>query len=127
MYADRVKLCSVGAAVLSGIAKFEEASTEARAQLVVKFLPDLQLSMTPQEIHFFEAVDGLRSREEKRRIPKRTREESLAMVDDHQEELKAMLLEQHQAAGIEGFREAVKSGILEVHPFRRTLDATLKK
>ncbi len=31
-----------------------------------------------------------------------------------------MVLEQHSAAGIHGFREAVKSGRLEVHPFRET-------
>jgi hypothetical protein len=31
-----------------------------------------------------------------------------------------MVLEQHQAAGIEGFREAVGSGVLEIHPFRQT-------
>ncbi len=50
LYADRVKLCSVGSSMLSGIAKFEEASPEARARLVVRFLPDLQPSMSPQEI-----------------------------------------------------------------------------
>jgi hypothetical protein len=120
LYADRVKLCSPGASVLSGIAEFQEASTEARAQLVVKFLPEFQPSMTPQQIHFFEAVVGLRTREEKRRIPKKTRQQILAMVAEKQEDLEAMVVEQHRAAGIEGFREAVRSGVLDVHPFRET-------
>ncbi len=42
-----------------------------------------------------------------------------------------MVLEQHRAAGIEGFKEAARSGLLEVHPFRRTsaaavVEATLR-
>ena len=125
LYADRIKLCSPGSSVLSGIAEFQESSSEAKARLVVRLLPDLQPSMSPQEIHFFEAVVGLRSREEKRRINKRTREEILGMVEKEQGELEAMVLEQHKAAGIEGFREAVRSGLLEVHPFRQTSAATV--
>jgi hypothetical protein len=93
--ADRVKLCSFGASVLSGIAQFQEASTEEQARLVVRFLPDLQPSMTSQEIHFFEAAVGLRSREEKRRIAKRTRRKILAMVSENKAELEAMVLEHH--------------------------------
>lgn len=120
LYADHVKLCSVGSSVLTGIAEYAEASTEKRARLVVRFLPDLQPSFTPDEIHFFEAVVGLRGRAEKRRINQRTRREILGMVAEQQEELDAMVLEQHEAAGIHGFREAVKSGRLEIHPFRET-------
>ena len=131
LYADRVKLCSVGSSVLSGIAEFEEASPEARARLVVRFLPDLQPSMSPQEIYFFEAAFGLRSREEKRKIPKKTRKKLLTMVQEQHEALEAMVVEQHRAAGIEGFREAVASGALEVHPFRQAspealLEATIR-
>jgi hypothetical protein len=120
LYADYVKLCSVGASALSGIAEYAEGSTEERARLAVKFLPDLQPSMTPDEIHFFEAVVGLRGRAEKRKISKKMRREILAMVKDQEEELETMVVEQHQAAGIEGFREAVNSGVLEIHSFRRT-------
>jgi hypothetical protein len=120
LYADSVKLCSPGASVLSGIAEFREATTEEQAKLVVRFLPDLQPSFTPQEIGFFEAAVGMRSREEKRRIKKKTRQEILAMVSEKQHELEAMVVGQHHAAGIEGFREAVHSGLLTVHPFRET-------
>jgi hypothetical protein len=131
LYADRVKLCSLGASVLSGIAQFQEASTEEQARLVVRFLPDLQPSMNSQELHFLEAAVGLRGRKEKRRISKRTRKEILAMVSERGGELEAMVLEQHRAAGIEGFREAVNSGVLEVHPFRQTtaqalIEATIR-
>jgi hypothetical protein len=131
LYADRVKLCSLGASVLSGIAQFQEASTEEQARLVVRFLPDLEPLMSSQEIHFFEAVVGLRGREEKRRISKRTCRKILAMVSERGGELEAMVLEQHRAAGIEGFREAVNSGVLEVHPFRQTsaqslIEATIR-
>lgn len=111
--------------VLSGIAEFQESSSEAKARLVVRFLPDLQPSMSPQQIHFFEAVVGLRSREEKRRINKRTRKEILGMVEKERGELETMVLEQHKAAGIEGFREAVRSNLLEVHPFRQTSAAAI--
>lgn len=125
LYADRVKLCSPGCSILSGIAEFQESSPDAKARLVVRLLPDLQPSMSPQEIHFFEAVVGLRSREEKRRINKRTRKEILVMVEKERGKLEAMVLKQHKAAGIEGFREAVRSGLLEVHPFRQTSAAAV--
>ncbi len=125
LYADRVKLCSPGSSILSGIAEFEESSPEAKARLVVRLLPDLQPSMSPQEVHFFEAVVGLRSREEKRRINRRTRKEILGLVEKKRGELEAMVLGQHKAAGIEGFREAVRSGLLEVHPFRQTSAAAV--
>lgn len=48
--------------MLYGIADFQELPPEAQTRLVVKFLPNLQLSMTPQEIHFFEAAVGMRYR-----------------------------------------------------------------
>ena len=131
LYADQVKLCSPGASVLSGMADYAEASTKERARLVVKFLPDLQPSMSPEAIRFFEAVVGMRSRRENRLIPEKTRQEILAMVKAQEGELEAMVLEQHRAAGIHGFREAVKSGRLEIHPFRQTtaeaiIEATLR-
>jgi hypothetical protein len=120
LYADGVRLCSPGASVLSGIAEFQEASTEEQAKLVVRFLPELQPSMSPQEISFFEAAVGLRGRNEKRRIKKKTLNQILGMVDEQREELEAMVVERHKAAGIEGFRQAVRSNVLEVHPFRQT-------
>lgn len=127
LYADRAKLCSPGSSVLSAIAEFQEASSEAKARLVVRFLPVMQPSMSPREIHFFEAVVGIRSREEKRRIKKRTRREILALVEKEQGELEAMIMDQHKAGGIEGFREAVRSGALEIHPFRQTTAEALAR
>jgi hypothetical protein len=42
------------------------------------------------------------------------------MVSRRKTELEAMIVGQHRAAGIEGFREAVGSDVLEVHPFHQT-------
>jgi hypothetical protein len=120
LYADGVRLCSPGASVLSGIAEFQEASSEVKARLVVRFLPDLQPSMSPQEISFFEAAVGLRGRKEKRRIRKKSFKHILGMVDKQSEAPEAMVVERHKAAGIEGFRQAVRSNVLEVHPFWQT-------
>ena len=61
--------------MLSAISEFQEASSEAKAHLVVRFLSDLQSSMSPQEILFFEAAVGMMSREEKRWIKKRSVDE----------------------------------------------------
>ncbi len=119
LYADRVKLCSPGASVLSGIAEFQEASPDEQARLVVRFLSELQPSMSPQEISFFEAAVGLRGRDEKRRIKKKTLKKILGMVEEQREGLEAMVVEQHKAAGIEGFRQAVRLNALEVYPFRQ--------
>ena len=49
LYADGVRLCNPGASVLARIAEFQEASPEEQARLVVRFLPDLQPSMSAQE------------------------------------------------------------------------------
>jgi hypothetical protein len=73
--------------------------------------------MSLQEISFFEAAVGLRGRKEKRRIRKKSFKHILGMVDKQSEELEAMVVERHKAAGIEGFRQAVRSNVLEVHPF----------
>jgi hypothetical protein len=88
--------------------------------LVVRFLPEMQPSLGPEAPYFFEAVIGLRSREEKRRVKKKVKKGILGMVAERVKELDAMVLDQHKAAGIEGFREAVRSGRLESHPFRKT-------
>jgi hypothetical protein len=120
LYADKVRLCSVGSSFLSAIAQYAEAPEKERAKLVVRYLPVLQPSMGADEIHFMEAAVGMRSRREERSISKRTRKEILGMVREEGEELRAAVLHQHRAAGIEGFRAAVREGLLEVHTFRQT-------
>lgn len=119
MYADRVTLFSMGSAVLSGIAEYQETTTAKRAKLIVRHLGDLQPSMSTRDIEFFEAIVGLHGRKKQRKISKRTRDEIFAMVEKERDELDAMVVDQHRAAGIEGFREAVNSGVLRVHPFRQ--------
>lgn len=119
MYADRVTLFSMGSAVLSGIAEYQESTTADKAKLVVRYLGDLQPAMSAEEITFFEAVVGLRGRKQQRKISKRTRDEILAMVEEERHEMDAMVVDQHRAAGIEGFRDAVSSGLLHIHPFRQ--------
>lgn len=125
LYADKVRLCSVGSSFLSAIAEYAEAPEKERAKLVVRYLHDFQPSMSADEVRFFEAVVGMRSRKEERAVPKRTRKEILGMVREEGEELRRNILEQHRAAGIEGFREAVREGVLEVHTFGQTSVAAL--
>lgn len=117
LYAEKVKLCSFGSSFLSAIAEYAEAPEKERAKLVVRYLPELQPSMSAGEVRFFEAVVGLRSRKEERSVPKRTRKEILGMVRREGEELRRDVVDQHRAAGIEGFRAAVREGVLEVHTF----------
>jgi hypothetical protein len=62
LYADRVKLCSVGSSLLTTIAEFAESPAEERAKLVVRYLSDFQPSMSSEQVWFFEAVVGLRTR-----------------------------------------------------------------
>ena len=120
LYADKVRLCSVGSSLLSAIAEYAEAPAKERAKLVVRYLPVLQPSMSADEVHFFEAAVGMRSRKEERRIPKRTRSEILDMVRQEGDDLRQNVVAQHKAAGIEGFREAVREGVLEIHTFGQT-------
>ncbi len=120
LYADRVRLCSVGSSLLSSIAQFAEAPEKEQAKLVVRYLEDLQPSMGADEARFFEAVVGMRSRREQRAVKGSTRREILAMVGEEGEKLKRAVVDQHKAAGIEGFREAIKEGVLDVHTFGQT-------
>lgn len=62
LYADKVRLCSVGSSLLSAIAEYAEAPEKERAKLVVRYLPVLQPSMSADEVRFFEAAVGMRSR-----------------------------------------------------------------
>ncbi len=120
LYADRVRLCSVGSSLLSSIAQFAEAPEKEQAKLVVRYLSDLQPSMGADEVRFFEAVVGMRSRREQRAVKGGTRREVLRMVREDADKLKRDVVLQHRAAGIEGFREAVKEGVLDVHTFGQT-------
>lgn len=120
LYADRVRLCSVGSSVLSSIAEVAEAPKKEQAKLVVGHLGDLEPSMGADEVRFFEAAVGMGSRREQRRVKGRSRREILAIVGEKGEKLKRDVVDQHKAAGIEGFREAVRAGVLDVHTFGQT-------
>lgn len=119
MYADRVTLYSLGSSILSGIADYQESSTEERARIAIKFLPYSQPETPSKNLELLEAAVGLRGRSAKRDIAKRDRQRLLALADDNRGELDKMVLEQHRDSGIEGFREAVGSGVLHVHAFRQ--------
>lgn len=80
LYADQVKLCSVGSSLLSAIAEYAEASEEKQAKLVVRYLSDLQPSMSADDVRFFEAVVGLRPRRERRAVSNSARRKILAMI-----------------------------------------------
>ena len=120
LYVDRVKLCSVGSSLLTTIAEFAESPAREQAKLVVRYLSDFQPSMSSKEVWFFEAVVGLRTRREARAVPRKTRQKILGMVSQDQDRLRRMVVDQHKASGIEGFREAVREGVHDVHTFGQT-------
>ena len=109
----------MGSSFLSAMAEYAEAPEKERAKLVVRYLTVLQPSMSTDEVRFFEAV-GMRSRKEERAISKGPQGD-LGMVRKEGEELRRDVLEQHRAAGIEGFRgSGARGGVLEVHTFGQT-------
>ena len=120
LYADKVRLCSAGSSVLASLAQYAEAPPEERAKLVVCLLPELRPSIGWDELRFFKAAVGLGPRRERRAVPRSARREIMSMVRQQDDELRRDVVENHRAAGIEGFREAVHEGILEVHTFRQT-------
>jgi hypothetical protein len=120
LYADKVRLCSLGSSVLSSLAQYAEDSPEERAKLVVRLLPELQPSMGWDKLRFFRAAVGLGPRRERRAVSKSARREIMSMVRQQDDKLRRDVVENHRATGIEGFREAVHEGILEVHTFRQT-------
>lgn len=120
LYADRVTLYSLGSSILSSIAAFKEASTQERARVAVRFLPHLRPETPEKNLELLQAAVGLRGRDAQRRISKRNRQRLFAMANENFDKLEDMVFDQHRAAGIEGFREAVDSGMLEIHSFRQT-------
>jgi hypothetical protein len=54
-----------------------------------------------------------------RATTKKDRRHVLSLVRPHRDGLLRLIADQHRAAGIEGFREAVHEGVLEIHGFRR--------
>ena len=76
--------------------------------------------MDADELRFFEAAVGLRTRRDRRAVPRSTRREIISMVRQQDDELRRGIIDDHRAAGIEGFREAVCEGVLEIHTFRQT-------
>lgn len=119
LYADKVKLCSVGSSLLSTVAEFGESSEMEQAKLVVRYLPDFEPSISPDALRYYRAVVGLGPRKEVRGTTKKDRRQVLSFVRPHRDELKRIVTDQHRAAGIEGFREAVHEGMLEIHSFRK--------
>lgn len=119
LYADQVKLCSVGSSLLSTIAEFAESPEQEQAKVVVRHLSEFQPSLSANELRFFEAVVGMRPRREMRAVPKKAPKEILAMVSKNRDELRRTVIDQHKASGIEGFRDAVHEGVLDVHTFRQ--------
>ena len=86
---------------------------------MVRYLSDFQSSMSADEVRFFEVVVGIRPRREAHAVPKKARREIMAIVRHDGDKLRRDVVEQHRAAGIEGFREAVREGVLDVHAFRQ--------
>jgi hypothetical protein len=122
LYADRVKLCSVGASFMSSLNDLDNAPFKDKLTMMREFLPMTNPGATPEELEKgYRLIDALGgSRTQRRALNQRVKREGRKVVDEGWKGLENIVQEQFRTVrGAEEFRGALRSGLVELHPFRR--------
>lgn len=122
LYADRVKLCSVGASFMSSLNDLDNPSFKDKLTLMREFLPMTNPDATPEELEKgYKLIDALGgSRAQRRALNTRVKQEGHKVIDEGWKGLENIVQEQFRTVrGAEEFRVALRSGLVELHPFRR--------
>lgn len=123
LYADRVKVCSVGAAFMAGLEDLRTMDNEGKTALVQRFLPYIQPNATLEDLararKLIEAVSasGRRGRSARRGLSGPQIFAARQLLNNGWKPIKSIVEEQFKAVGAEGFQEALRSGLVELHPF----------
>src|SRR5215217_2297403 len=122
LYADRVKLCSVGASFMEGLNNLGNLPFKNKLTLVRRFLPMLSPGMSSEQrdsvYQFIDALSG--SRAQRRALSGDVQREARKVVNEGWSGIEDIVQEQFRTVqGAEGFRVALRSGLVELHPFRR--------
>ena len=119
LYADKVKLCSVGSSFLSAMAEYAEAPEKERAKLVVRYLTVLQPSMSTDE--FASSRRGGHALQKRgARDLKQARKEIWAWYVRRVRSCGGTSSSSTGPPASRGLGEAVREEVLEVHTFGQT-------
>ncbi len=122
LYADRVKLCSVGASFMASLNDLGNAPFKDKLTMVREFLPMTNPDASPEELEkAYRLIDALGgNRAQRRALNERVRKEGRKVLNEGWTGLGNVVEEQFRTVrGAEGFRAALRSGLVELHPFRR--------
>ena len=123
LYADRVKLVSVGASFMAALDDLGSLNKERRIALLRKHLPQMEPGATPEQLEntykLMEAVGGASraARAARRRFGPQDLFAGRRVLDEGWQKMRNFVEEQFRAVGGDGFREALRSGLVELHPF----------
>jgi len=123
LYADRVKVCSVGAAFMAGLDDLRNMDGNGKTALIQKFLPYIQPNATLEHLartrRLMEAASasGRRGKSAHRGLSGPEFFAARQLLDKGWQPIKSLVEEQFEAVGAEGFEEALRSGLVELHPF----------
>lgn len=121
LYADRVELVSVGASILAGWVELRDTPRQKRLELIREHGGH---RLDPGNLEKLELVMGSGRRARRGGLNDRERIQARiqlrAVLDQGWEDLTSLVEEQFESYNARGLREAVGSGLLDLHPFAHT-------
>ena len=121
LYADRVELVSVGASILAGWVELRDTPRQKRIELIREHGGH---RLDPGNLEKLELVMGSGHRARRGGLNDRERIQARiqlrAVLDQGWEDLTRVVEEQFESYNARGLREAVGSGLLDLHPFAHT-------
>ena len=120
LYADRVKLCSVGASFMSALDDLRNMDLKGKSNIVrqaMAHIPGATHESLEQTYRILDAASGSRRGSSRRGVTGPKLFEARRLIETGWQPIKHKVEEQFRAVGGEGFDEALQSGLVELHPF----------
>src|SRR5215210_2574027 len=130
LYADHVKLISIGASLLYGLVDVSKVPRDQRLDLIREHRPDLLSEKLWEDLDFVKWL-GSPKRRRNLRGPQLARLRRMEKgiqdsIDGVWDEIVRSAEENFEAYNARGLKEAVNSGVLDLHPFKTaTVEAML--
>ena len=110
---------------MSGLEDLRSMDAKGKVTLLRKYLPDIQPGATPKKLEqtyqLMDAASGVRGRSARRGLSGRHLFAARQLLESGWQPIKSMVEEQFKAVGAEGFEEALRSGLVELHPSHASL------
>jgi hypothetical protein len=121
LYADRVRMCSVGASFMSGLDDLSNMSLDGKLAVIRKYLPVVEPGATPEQLErtyeLMESVKGARGGSGRRGFSPQARLAARQLINQGWSRIEGRVRQEYRGVGAEGFREALRTRLVELHPF----------